>query len=94
MSRYAEKRSYDYCPETCPQVGRVLGDFVDGELDRFIERIKDVTSHKMREALTEFCSDLIAAEEEIADLKRQIASKDDEINDLNNYIRDLDKENA
>jgi hypothetical protein len=22
MSRYAKKRSYDYCPETCPQVLR------------------------------------------------------------------------
>ena len=91
MSRYAEKRSFDYCKETCPEVGKVVNAFVDEEFDKFIERIKDVTSHKMREALTEACHDLINAEAEIEDLKRQIAQKDDVIDDLQRSIRELER---
>lgn len=94
MSRYAEKRSFDYCPETCPQVGKIVGEFYDGEFDRFLERIKDATSHKMRAALTEVCSDLIAAEEEVADLKKQIEQKDNELADLDRYIAELEREAA
>lgn len=94
MSRYAEKRSYDYCPETCPQVGKVVSEFYDGEFDRFIERIKDATSHKMRGVLIEVCSDLIAAEEEVEDLKKQVSAKDDELADLRRYIAELEREAA
>lgn len=94
MSRYADKRSFDYCKETCPEVSRVVGDFLDGEFDKFIEKVKEVSSYKMREALTSACSDLIAAESEIEDLKRQLAQKDNEIHDLRRQVRDLEREAA
>ncbi|MNM06959.1 hypothetical protein D3C81_169900 [compost metagenome] len=86
MSRYAEKRSFSYCKETCPDVDSVFSDF--------LEEVKRVGTNKLRDALTEASSDLIDAEAEVEDLKRQLSAKDDEISDLLQQIRELEKESV
>lgn len=86
MSRHADKRSFGYCAETCPDVERVFSDF--------LEEVKRVGTHKLRDALTEASSDLIDAEAEIEDLKRQLSAKDDEISNLRQQIRELEEESA
>lgn len=72
MSRHnaAIRRSLDYCPETCPAV------------DAAMERAKEVGTYRMREALTQACSDLIDAEDRIANLEAEVERLNDIIADL------------
>lgn len=69
MSRHrdAQRRSLDYCPETCPAV------------DDALEKIKEAGTYKMREALNRACQDLIDAEDRIADLEAERADLLDQI---------------
>lgn len=94
MSRDADKRSFAYCGETCPAVGKTTSAFLDDEFDKFVERVKSVSAYKLREALTEACSDLIAAEEQVAELKAELERRDDVIADLQQYVKDLQQEAA
>lgn len=89
MATSPEKLSFGYCDETCPAVNRVVNDFVSGELERFIERVKEVSSYKLREALVSACEDLQQAEREIQELKAEIDSKDDVIAALRDEILEL-----
>lgn len=72
MSRHrdAQRLSLDYCPETCPAV------------DAALERVKEVGTYKMREALNQACQDLIDAEARIAELEAERADLLDKIDDL------------
>lgn len=94
MSRHAEKRGFDYCDETCPAVSKATSEFVDNEFDKFIERVKKVGSYKLRNALTQACEDLISAEKEVEELKAELASRDDVIADLREYVKELQREAA
>jgi len=89
MSRDAEKRGFGYCDETCPAVGKTTSDFLDGEFDKFIERVKEVSAYKLREGLNEACADLISAESEIKELKAEIERQRDVIEDLKQYVAEL-----
>lgn len=77
MSRKATKRGFEYCGETCP------------DFDKLVQQIKDITTHKLRDALESACQDLIEAEEEIERLKEEIRDKDAEIESLNDHIIEL-----
>lgn len=72
MSRHrdAQRRSLDYCPETCPAV------------DAALEKIKEVGTYKMREALNQACQDLIDAERRIEELEAERADLLDKIDAL------------
>ena len=87
MSRQHEKRSYEYCPETCPAVSEVASEF-----ESLVERIKEVSSYKLREALVAACRDLSEAESEVEDLKQQVAQCNYEIADLRSQLREMEAE--
>jgi len=89
MATSPEKLSFGYCDETCPAVNRVVNDFVSGELERFIERVKEVSSYKLREALVSACEDLQQAETNIEELNAEIDKKDEVIAALESEIREL-----
>lgn len=94
MATSADKRSFAYCDETCPDVSRECSKFVDAEFDQFIERVKSVSAYRLRSALTEACQDLIAAESEVEDLKRQVDSLTSQLADAKWEIKELEKETA
>lgn len=77
MSREATKRSFQYCAETCP------------DFDRLVDKIKDATTNKLREALANACQDLIDAEEEADRLRDEIRERDELIENLKDEIGDL-----
>ncbi len=66
----AKRRSLDYCNETCPAV------------DAALEKVKEVGTYRLREALDSACADLIAAEERIEELEAELADAKDRIADL------------
>lgn len=89
MATSPEKLAFGYCDETCPAVNRVVSDFVSDGLERFIERVKEVSSYKLREALVSACEDLQQAETNIEELNAEIDKKDEVIAALESEIREL-----
>lgn len=91
MGRDADRRSFSYIGETCPSVRRIEEDFTD-ELSAFVERVKEASSYKLREALTQACSDLIDTEEEVNRLRDERDRLQDEVSALRSRIAELEIE--
>lgn len=92
MSRDADKRSFSYCRETCPDVSRECNEFVNAEFDQFIERVKAASAYKLRSALAEACQDLIEAESRIEELEKEVSLLNDQLADARQEIKELEKE--
>ncbi|MHC9085381.1 hypothetical protein ACYX7E_10120 [Luteimonas sp. RIT-PG2_3] len=94
MASAAEKLSFQYQAETCPEVANVVSEFVCNELDDFIDRLKRASAYKLRGALESACGDLLESREEIDRLKDEVETLKDTIDDLRSQIRELEREVA
>lgn len=103
MSRHAQRESYSRCPETCPAVDKVAFEWmqnVDHEipawledsLQNMVDSTKLVGTNKLRDALTEACSDLLECHEEIESLKRQLQDHEATVDELRSQVRSLERE--
>jgi len=99
MSRDAERRGFYFCGETCPAVAQVFSEWfndhresippmLDAPLDELIERVKEVGTYKLRDALTEACGELLQAEDRVEDLEREVARLRDQVEDLESELRE------
>ena len=103
MSRHAQRESFSRCPETCPavdkaayewiqNVGHEVPAWLEESLQEMVDGTKTVGTNKLRDALTETCSDLIEAQDEAEELKRQVRDHEATIEELRSQIRSLEHE--
>lgn len=103
MSRHAQRDSFSRCPETCPavdkaayewmqSVGHEIPAWLEESLQEMVDDTKTVGTNKLRNALTEACSDLIEAQDEAEELKRQVRDHESTIDELRSQIRSLERE--
>lgn len=105
MNRYALRESFSRCPETCPavdkaayewmqSVGHDIPLWLENSLQEMVDSTKAVGTNRLRDALTEACSDLIECHEEIESLKRQVQDHEAMVADLASQVRNLERELA
>lgn len=102
----SDRRARDYCEETCPAVDSVLQDFiatyedllppkvVDLLRDELVESFKKVATLRLRDALVLACDDLIDAERDCDDLRKEIDQHERTIADLRDEVRSMERELA
>jgi len=99
MSRDAERRGFDFCGETCPAVAQVFSEWFNDHresippmlhapLDELIERVKEVGTYKLRDALTEACGELLQAEGRVEDLEREVERLRGQVEELESELRE------
>lgn len=99
MSRDAERKGFDFCGETCPAVGQAFSEWFNDHresippilhapLDELIERVKEVGTYKLRDALTEACGELLQAEGRVEDLEREVERLRGQVEELESELRE------
>ena len=103
MSRHAQRESFSRCPETCPAVDRVANEWLasinedvpawlEDSVRQMVDDTKEVGTSKLRDALTEACAELLEAQGECEDLRREIRDNEATIEDLRSQVRSLERE--
>lgn len=82
-NNYANKMSFDYMKESCPDV--------DAAISVLDTSIKEVTS-KFRDALTEACARILELEQDNTSLEEQVSDLENEKEDLEREVGDLRKQ--
>ncbi|KRG69143.1 hypothetical protein [Pseudoxanthomonas dokdonensis] len=82
MSKSGLKASFSRCPETCPEVDRIMSEAV--------EEIKRRGTERLREALTDACEELEEMESRLNEANDKISKLEDEVSDLKGAIREIE----
>lgn len=104
MSRNAQRRSLDFCIETCPAVETALDNFIIDNEEYLPPRIVEALRHdlieafkregtiKLRSGLVEACEELASAESKAQELQDRIDTHEVTIEDMRSQIRDLERQ--
>lgn len=92
----AERESFRYCDETCPDVDnaaddaiKTLKDDITDVIRGMVDEIKDNGTRKLRRALVEVIEEKQRLEEEVEELQRSVEYRDDEIAELKLELNEL-----
>jgi len=103
--RQLMREVFGYCAETCPEVEAAFHEAITdieplldalqaGQvikvLDRLLERVKDVGTLKLRDALTSAVSDKSRLEDELEDSKAEVSRLESRVDSLENEIASLE----
>lgn len=107
-NRNAQREADGRCSPTCPAVDRAFDSlkatlekiapedsrYMDAEIDRACEIVKDKGTLLLRSALVEACEEIQSLESERDDLLKQVEQMEREVASLNDEIANMAKEPA
>jgi predicted nuclease with TOPRIM domain len=109
MNRELEREVFGYCAETCPQVEGAFADVWDDlkpliaptlqdeaerMFDGLLDKVKEVGTEKLREALRRAVDDKRDVERERDDLQKQVNDLKQQVDDLQHDVGTLEHELA
>jgi polyhydroxyalkanoate synthesis regulator phasin len=109
VSKSLHQEARAYCPETCPDVDRAfsnawdsLREYINRDdesaarsfMDALCEKVKEVGTEKLRDALCSAISDRIDAERERDEAQDRVRELESEVDDLRSDVSSLERELA